>query len=239
MFSIDFTLLMLASPLRLQKVSIFLKKKVIRISKRSFSHFSVTSIGIIASNPLVNTKTVDSALIRQIQNGDQKAQSELVKRYQQRAYTLCVRMLKHEEEAEEACMDAFINAFQHLKEFRAEAQFSTWLYRIVYNQCLQRLRKKQHYFTEVQEHMAFIEASSFQNLQANEKSHYIRSGLRCLKEEDAGLLTLFYLQEQNLEEIAAVTGIPANTAKVKIHRARKKLKEVLERHLKTEVNSLL
>jgi len=82
-------------------------------------------------------------------------------------------------------------------------------------------------------------SDSSEDIRKNERQRAIRQAMQQLQADDVLLITLFYLQEQSLEEIAAITQISADTAKVKIHRARKRLAEEMKKHWKEEVTSLL
>ena len=84
----------------------------------------------------------DEALITQALLGQQQAYAQLVERYQHYVFTLAVRMVKNREEAAEVAQDSFLRAFQYLADFRGEAKFSTWLYRIVHSVALNHLRKR-------------------------------------------------------------------------------------------------
>lgn len=84
----------------------------------------------------------DSELVRSAKAGDADAFGELVERNEAKIYGLCLKMLGNQEDAEDCLQEVFIKAFKALPGFREEARFSTWLYRIAYNESLMRLRKK-------------------------------------------------------------------------------------------------
>jgi len=84
----------------------------------------------------------DSELVRSAKAGDADAFGELVERNEAKIYGLCLKMLGNREDAEDCLQEVFIKAFKALPGFREEARFSTWLYRIAYNESLMRLRKK-------------------------------------------------------------------------------------------------
>src|SRR3989442_15956958 len=84
----------------------------------------------------------DVELVRKAQRGDGSAFAELVSRHQRQLYRLALRMTGREADAQEVLQEAFLNAYQKLPNFRGEAQFSSWLYRIAANSALMRLRRK-------------------------------------------------------------------------------------------------
>ena len=84
----------------------------------------------------------DSGLVEATQAGDTRAFDELVRRYRDRVFRLCVKILRHEDDAAEALQDTFLSAFKAIGRFKAESTFSTWLYRIATNASLMKLRKR-------------------------------------------------------------------------------------------------
>ena len=79
--------------------------------------------------------------IEAILNGDSQAFSKLVDDYKNLVYTIALRMLKNTEEAEEVAQDTFVKVFKSLKHFKGDSKFSTWIYRVTYNTCLDRIKK--------------------------------------------------------------------------------------------------
>ncbi len=178
----------------------------------------------------------DQKLIEAIQNGDTKAYTQLVNRYKDLVYTLAIRMLKHREEAEEVAQDTFIKVFKSLQKFKGDSKFSTWIYKVTYNTCLDRIKKnKKHYNDVAIDEFTFNKLDSIDNALDNmineEKSVLIKKCINKLPEDSSALLTLFYFEELSLEEISKIINIEANTVKVKLFRARKKLAVILEQYL--------
>jgi len=81
-------------------------------------------------------------LIERVKAGDKEAYTGLVNSYKDMIYTVCLRMLRSEADAEEAAQDVFVKVYRSLGSFQAKAKFSTWLYRIAYNNCISVIRKK-------------------------------------------------------------------------------------------------
>lgn len=176
--------------------------------------------------------------------GDQQAYAGLVDRYRNFVFTLALRFTKNREDAEEVSQDSFIKAYRSLADFRGDSKFSTWLYTIVNTTCLTFLRKKRVETHSLDSEKVFEAADSLDSgLRANvveQKSRIgmVNNAIRMLGTDDAEIITLFYKGEQTLEEIAHVLGIEANTAKVRLHRARARLKEKMETHFAEEVRDL-
>ncbi|MFT4204282.1 MAG: sigma-70 family RNA polymerase sigma factor [Chitinophagaceae bacterium] len=174
----------------------------------------------------------DILVINEVLGGDVQAFAHLVNRYQQYVFTLAYRLVANREDAEEIAQDSFVKAYRYLADFRQESRFSTWLYTIVQRNAISFLRKRQldtqpmdNKELEVQDH-----ASSFQLLQYKSDKQMLNAALALLKPEEASVLSLFYLQDQSLDEIAQILGVESNTAKVRLFRARQKLKQVIETH---------
>lgn len=183
----------------------------------------------------------DQKLIEAIQNGDTKAYTQLVNRYKDLVYTLAIRMLKHREEAEEVAQDTFIKVFKSLDKFKGDSKFSTWIYKVTYNTCLDRIKKnKKHYNDVAIDEFIFNKLDSIDNaldtMITEEKRVLIKNCINKLPEDSSALLTLFYFEELSLEEISKIINIEANTVKVKLFRARKKLAFILEQYLYPQNN---
>ena len=185
----------------------------------------------------------DILLIDRILKGETPAYRELVTRHKDYAFTIAYRILNSREDAEEAAQDAFVRAFNGLQNFNREAKFTTWFYRVVMNAAL-TIQQKKKIVTEdidnIHSNAAILRGGdSTDNLKRKEQQHYIKEALKQLSPDDVTMITLFYLKEQSLEEIADIVGIETNTVKVKLHRARKRLADVMQDMLKGEALSLL
>ncbi len=191
----------------------------------------------------MNDNQKDITLLKRIQNGDKLAYKELINRHKNNAFTVAYRILNSREDAEEVAQDAFMQVFGALNSFNFESKFTTWFYRIVFNAALMQKRKNRIFADDIETSSeAFLvshSSDSTEDLRKNERQKAIQQALQNLSADDSAMITLFYLKEQSLEEIAEITGISAETAKVKIHRARKRLADEMRKKLKEEVNSLL
>jgi RNA polymerase sigma factor (sigma-70 family) len=187
----------------------------------------------------------DLAIITAVLNGNNLAYAELVNRHKRFVFTLALRFVKRREDAEEIAQDCFTKAYRSLGSFKHDAKFSTWLYTITYTTAMSFLRKKnittqsiddEERFLELRDHPA---ADLAQELERKSKHAYLNLAIAQLSPGDATIITLFYQAENSLEEIAQVLNINSNSVKVKLHRARLRLKEKLEYLLKEEVKELL
>ena len=184
--------------------------------------------------------TNDQILINQIVDGDTNSFTILVDRYKDLVFTLALRMLKNREEAEEVAQDTFIKTYKSLDKFKGDSKFSTWIYRVAYNTCLDRIKKnKKHVNTiEINEftaHQLVSIDNALDKMENEERQAAIQSCIDKLPSEESFLLTLYYFDDLSLNEISKIIGISANSIKVKLFRCRKKLATILKSQLETEM----
>ena len=146
-----------------------------------------------------------------------------------------MRYVNNRELAEELAQDVFVKAYRYLADFKGNSKFSTWLYTIVNTTCLSHLRKKRDgtvlmeedkmvLLTDQQAHMSDRQPD---RLEQKADKEMLAIAMRQLPEEDGRILTLFYLAEQSVDEIGIIMGLTASNVKVKLFRARQKLKAIL------------
>ncbi|MBC2839170.1 RNA polymerase sigma factor [Robiginitalea sp. SC105] len=180
----------------------------------------------------MSQQLTDGELIEQVLHGRESAYEVLVDRYSHMVFTLACKMLQNRELAEETAQDVFVKAYTSLSGFRGNAKFSTWLYTIAYHRILDvaaREKRRQPYRSDiVPEGMPLRDLEdTWSRLMDRERGELLRGALQELAQEDRVLLSLHYLQEQSLKEIAGITGIRPGTVKVKLFRARERLRDLL------------
>lgn len=182
--------------------------------------------------------------IEAVRKGDVSAYAFLVERYQSMVYSLALKLLKNTEDAEEIAQDTFIKAFQKLDTYEGKSKFSTWLYSITYNACITELRKRRIHFSSLEDqHISDQDEMKmhayFSENKKEDQERYLTIALGKLPEDDQVLVTLYYYENQSMDEISTITGLTVSNIKVRIHRARKKMYELLHELLKEEMYSLL
>lgn len=189
----------------------------------------------------MDQKIPDQEIITMILAGDTDSFRVLVDRYQAFVYTLTLRILSDQSEAEEAAQDAFIKCFQAMKSFSGKAKFSTWLYRIAFNTAISYKRKHRIEVSGLDgsTYKLVSSTNASDELNREEQKRFINNAINRLSPDDATVLTLFYKKELTLEEISEVTGMKNSAIKVKLFRARKRLADELHRQLANETESLL
>ena len=183
----------------------------------------------------------DQEVIEKILKGDSVSFRHLVDKYQNFVFTLILRILNNEAEAEEAAQDTFIKCYQAMKNFSGKSKFSTWLYRIAFNTSISYKRKHRIEVSGLDDHTYKISSgiSSTQIMERKEQKHFIKSAMSRLTPADASVITLFYNKDLTLDEISEVTGLKTNAIKVRLFRARKKLAVELKSILTFETESLI
>ena len=186
----------------------------------------------------------DNEIISKVLSGDYQAYAGLVNRYQNYVFTLTLRIVKNREDAEEVAQDVFIKAYKYLADFKGASKFTTWLYTIVNNTSISFLRKKKLDIHSLDNEKVFELADNQDSgLRANmveqkSKLAMVNDAIGLLSPDDAQIITLFYKAEQSLEETAQVLGIEVNAAKVRLFRARTRLKEKMETYYSEEIRNL-
>ncbi|WP_109830997.1 RNA polymerase sigma factor [Reichenbachiella versicolor] len=184
----------------------------------------------------------DRHLITQVLRGNHQAFAALIDRHKGLVYSICLKVCKNAETAEEIAQDTFLKAFQKLDTFKSESKFSTWLYRIAYNLSLNTIKKSRIQTDDIDEHQSVGESDlpdGFFALKQEEQRGYLRQALDRLNERYALVLSLYYLEEMSVKEVAVIMTEKESNVKVHLNRARKALNKVLEDLLKDELKSIL
>lgn len=189
----------------------------------------------------------DAELVRRFKEGDREAFAEIVRRYQDRVYTMCTRWMGDRDVAEEVAQDVFLALFRSLGGFRGDAQLSTWIYRVVINHCKNRrsYRRRRH----VDQHEP-LEGDAGEDvpvreiadggpgtdapLHASQAGTMLHAALALLDDEQRQILLLREVQDLSYEEIADILELPRGTVKSRLHRARIELAAVLARRITRE-----
>lgn len=180
-------------------------------------------------------KKTDTELVQSIlQKGSEYELLLLVKRHEQSAYNLALKMTGTKEEAEEICQDAFVKSFQDLKHLVDPGKYKAWLLSIVYRKSIDRLRLKKRYFTDLDDSLLVSENQAFEDW-GSFSDERISSALSHLSELDRGMITLHYLEGYAVKEIAEMMNLRESNVKVRMMRARNLLKEQMtKKHVNDE-----
>ncbi len=184
----------------------------------------------------------EAQLISRCQAGDTASFDLLVGEHYQLAYNIAYRMLGDPDRAADATQNAFIRAFRALKGFRAEASFSTWLYRIVTNVCLDEARQASrrpasltlvaddeatHEQRDVPDQQAAVTAHAEQH----QRQQVVHRAIQRLSPEHRAVIILYDLNGFSYQEVGQMLDVPVGTVKSRLNRARLNLKDELKEHL--------
>ncbi|MBL8046944.1 MAG: sigma-70 family RNA polymerase sigma factor [Anaerolineales bacterium] len=174
---------------------------------------------------------VERLWLQQALTGDVEAFGRLVNEHQRFVYNLALRALGQPQDAEDVAQEAFVRAWLGLPNFRGQARFSTWLYRIVTNLCYNRLPRLRKDLSALgDESLPDIPdetAPPHTQLESEERRTFLHHAIEQLPESYKLLVTLRFQQELSYEEIATITSLPLGTVKTGIFRARARLRQAL------------
>ena len=170
--------------------------------------------------------------IRKVRNGDHAAYAFLVDRYKNMAYSISLRVLGNQEDAQDVAQEGFIKAYQQLHQFEGKAKFSTWLYTIVYRTALAKAKemKLKTFSMTDQFKESFTNESSAPQLammQTDDERRSVNRAINSLPSTEGLLVVLYYIDEKSISEISQITGLSMANIKIKLFRARKKLEREL------------
>ncbi|MFA6701135.1 MAG: RNA polymerase sigma factor [Dysgonamonadaceae bacterium] len=153
------------------------------------------------------------------------------------AYTIAYRIIGNKQDAEDVVQESYLKAFRNLASFRSDSKFSTWLYRIVYNTAVTQAKAQMWQTareTNIDDAFYLTDEQSARIANDKETKEIVSLIMDQLPKGDALLLTLYYMDDHSVKEIATITGLNESNVKVKLFRARKLFKELLM----NEINSI-
>ena len=205
---------------------------------------SALLVGMSGALAVVVSEPADEALVERAQGGDLAAFSALVRRHQDRVYSLCLRWLRDSALAEEVAQDVFVSVHRAIGGFRGEARFTTWLTRVTVNHCKNKRLYEQRRARDRHEpleglarddrparELADDRAGTDRALQRSEASALLLAALDALDEGHRAVIVLRDLEDMNYDEIAELLGVPVGTVKSRLHRARHQLALALGRRI--------
>jgi RNA polymerase sigma-70 factor, ECF subfamily len=176
---------------------------------------------------------VSAELVRRCKKGDEGAWTELVRATHREVYTLCLRILRDPDDAAEATQDAYLRAWRGLGGFRGDAMFTTWLYRVATNAAISkqrsRKRRREQEVRSDDDVLALIPSAASTEAMAETSLDLaaLEEALEALPELYRSAVVLRDVYGMSIEEISQRVGISESAAKVRVHRGRKRLKEMM------------
>ncbi|MFQ3549168.1 MAG: sigma-70 family RNA polymerase sigma factor [Armatimonadota bacterium] len=185
-------------------------------------------------------KEEERALIQRCKNGEIGAFDELITKYEKRVFNYAYRVAGNYDDANDVAQEALIRVYNSLHTFRGDANFTTWMYRIVTNVFLDdRKKQKAHRKVSLDEYIDLDENSVTRQFEDNsptpevviekkEKDQFVQNAISTLPEYQKIIVTLYHIEDLSYEEIAEILQLPIGTVKSRLNRARLALKEKLE-----------
>lgn len=174
----------------------------------------------------------EKLLVNKVLKGDTSAFGYFVDTYQDMALTIAYRICGNTQDAEDIVQNAFIKAFRNIHTFRQKSKFSTWLYRIVYNTAISETRTSVFNTVLVDYKHENIDGSfsdfdTMDRIENEERILLVKKAMEIIPKDESLLLTLFYLEDNSVKDISIIMGLTESNVKVRLHRARNRLKELL------------
>lgn len=173
------------------------------------------------------THTIHKHLIVQSQQGDQAAMSSLYGLYAKAMYNICRRMMGDEEEAKDLLQESFIDAFQKLPKLREVNTFSSWIKRIVVNNCINAIRKKKLDVDQLQENADFIEEEEDDFEYTEYQASQIMEAIDLLPNGCKTVLNLYLFEGYDHKEIGGILGVTESASKAQYCKAKAKIRKLL------------
>ena len=188
----------------------------------------------------------DREIVREVLNGKKELFALLVHRYEDKIFNYIYYLVKQKQEAEDLAQTTFVKAFFALRQYNHAYEFSTWIYSIARNVCLDYFRKRKKEEADVSLHIVVGDDGDTEMGELMEEDHSpdplktvlndelrekIEKAIASLPLKLREIVVLRHLEDCSYEEIAQIMNLPVGTVKSYLHRARKKLKEWLEEYL--------
>jgi len=185
---------------------------------------------------------MEARLVRLALKGDQGAFAQLVDLYQDKLFHMSYRMLNNRHEAEDVVQDTFLRVYRNLERYNETMKFSTWIYRIATNLCIDRLRRRKPGFSLDAETEGHDGLDGYSMLPGDDRTpesetilsetkEIVRRAIDTLPAKYKSVMVLRYLEDMSLQEVGDVLDMPVTTVKTRVHRGREFLRKKLERQL--------
>lgn len=176
-------------------------------------------------------KEQEKLLVSKVLEGDTSSFGYFVDTYQDMAFTIAFRVCRNRQDAEDIVQESFVRAFNNLHLFRFSSKFSTWFYSIVYNTAISEIQKasNRNEFTEygqINTDIKFSDLTVLETMEMEERKRTINKILDHMPMDESIVLTLFYLEENSIKDVADMLSLTESNVKVRLHRARKRFGEM-------------
>jgi RNA polymerase sigma-70 factor (ECF subfamily) len=181
----------------------------------------------------------DVELLNSFRNGDTSVFEHLIRRYQSMVFTVSLSLVKNREDAEDITQEVLVKVYHALKGFKGKSSLKTWIYRITYNKCMDELSRRNRSIAfdenlggEEEQEVPAFDLMGEQEGDRKARIQVVKEALEELKPLESMVLTLYYLKEQNINEIAEITSLKSTHIRVLMSRGRKNLYQKASTKLK-------
>jgi RNA polymerase sigma-70 factor (ECF subfamily) len=171
-------------------------------------------------------QNIHQEIIDQCREGSQKAQFQLYKLYYKAMYSVSMRIINNELEAEDVMQEAFLSAFNKLDTYKGEVSFGAWLKRIVVNRSLDYLKKRKVHFEEINEKTTQV--ADYQMETKEVDINLLKEAIQNLSDGYRVVLSLYLIEGYDHKEISQILGISNSSSRTQLLRAKTKLRELLK-----------
>ncbi|MEQ2529330.1 RNA polymerase sigma factor [Robertmurraya yapensis] len=171
----------------------------------------------------------DLKWISEVLSGDKQAYGNIIKKYKNPLYATIVRMTKNPQDAQDLVQDAFIKVYHQLEKYEQKGSFSSWLYRVAINHCMDQFRKKQYSLelVGVNEDSVVNPNNPEVIFLKKEKQRQLERLIATLPDDERMIILLRYVNELTYEEIGELVGMPITNVRNKLFRAKKKMRDTV------------
>ena len=178
--------------------------------------------------------------IEKSKKGDLQAYGMLVNQYQDMVFTLCVRLLNNRHDAEDLSQEILIKLFRVIHKYEEKAPFSAWVYRVSYNEGLNKIRalkrKRETLSIEDNDNLDWVETKNvLESMTLDEQKDKVLNTINSLKEDERFIVMAYYYEDIPLKEIASIMSLSESNVKIKLHRVRKQLALKLNENILNDI----
>ncbi|WP_257535537.1 RNA polymerase sigma factor [Mesobacillus foraminis] len=168
--------------------------------------------------------------ITEVLSGNKQAYAQIINKYKDPLYGTILRMTRNQQDAADLVQEVFIKVYHQLGKFDGQGSFSSWIYRVAINHCMDEFRKKRHKMVENEMREDHIRDSNHPEVifLKKERNRQLEKLIGCLPEEERMIILLRYVNELSYSEIGELMNLPLATVRNKLHRAKKKLRETIQ-----------
>ena len=169
--------------------------------------------------------------IQEVLAGNKQAYAYIINKYKNQLFATILRMTRNPHDAGDLVQEAFIKVYEQLEKYDGKGAFSSWLYRVAINHCMDEFRKKRYQMKQVEMDEELIEDPKHPEVifLKNEKSRHLERLISSLPEDERMIILLRYVNELTYDEISELAEVPISTVRNKLHRAKKKMRETVKR----------